>query len=192
MPAQARLCEACQQVKPAKMFLPSSLSPTGFLTKCLDCIRRTAEQHRIERARIAEAAERRSRQNLVPAAQPIDLTNMRPVGQRLPPELVEAAKRFVIDFRDGHTEQIAGEMEPDLYALLEWLAQQSMLEAEKRRKPEEVGREILGYRDTNTSSGVAYGALWATLVRAAAVYSRVDSKTIQPTKLTPSRRRHRA
>ena len=174
------------------MFLPSSLSPTGFLTKCLDCIRRTAEQHRIERARIAVAAERRSQQDLVPATQPIDLTNMRPVGQRLPPELVEAAKRFVIDFRDVHTEQIAGEMEPDLYALLEWLAQQSMLEAEKRRKPEEVGREILGYRDTNTSRGVAYGALWATLVRAAAVYSRADSKTIQPTKLTPSRRRRRA
>jgi hypothetical protein len=179
MPAQARLCEACQQVKPAKMFLPSSLSPTGFLTKCLDCIRRTAEQHRIERARIAEAAERRSQQNLVPA-QPIDLTNMRPVGQRLPPELVEAAKRFVIDFRDGHTEQIAGEMEPDLYALLEWLAQQSMLEVEKRRKPEEVGREILGYRDANTSRGVAYGALWAALVRAEAVYSRADRKTINP------------
>jgi hypothetical protein len=179
MPAQARPCEACQQVKPAKMFLPSSLSPTGFLTKCLDCIRRTAEQHRIERARIAEAAERRSQQNLVPA-QPIDLTNMRPVGQRLPPELVEAAKRFVIDFRDGHTEQIAGEMEPDLYALLEWLAQQSMLEVEKRRKPEEVGREILGYRDANTSRGVAYGALWAALVRAEAVYSRADRKTINP------------
>jgi hypothetical protein len=83
-------------------------------------------------------------------------------------------------------------MEPDLYALLEWLAQQSMLEAEKRRKPEEVGREILGYRDTNTSRGVAYGALWATLVRAAAVYSRANSKTTQPTKLALSRRRRRA
>jgi hypothetical protein len=100
-------------------------------------------------------------------------------NSRLPSELVEAAKRFVIDFRDGHTEQIAGEMEPDLYALLEWLAQQSMLETEKRRKPEEVGREILGYRDVNTSRGVAYGALWAALVRAAAVYHRADSKTIQ-------------
>jgi hypothetical protein len=86
-------------------------------------------------------------------------------------------------------------MEPDLYALLEWLAQQSMLEADKRRKPEEVGREILGYRDTNTSRGVAYGALWATLVRAAAVYSRADSKTIsleQLTKPTPSKQRRRA
>jgi hypothetical protein len=192
MPAQARLCEACQQVKPAKMFLPASLSPTGFLTKCLDCIRRTAEQHRIERAWVAQAAEQRSQQDLVPAAQSIDLANMRPVGQRLPSELVEAAKRFVIDFRDGHTDQIAGEMEPDLYSLLEWLAQQSMLEAEKRRKPEEVGREILGYRDVNTSRGVAYGALWAALVRAAAVYSRADSKTIQPTKLAPSTQRRRA
>jgi hypothetical protein len=61
---------------------------------------------------------------------------------------------------------------------------------EQRRKPEEVGREILGYRDANTSRGVAYGALWASLVRAAAFYSRADSKTIsldQPTKLSPSR-----
>jgi hypothetical protein len=87
------------------------------------------------------------------------------------------------------------EMEPELYALLEWLAEQSMLEAQKRRKPEEVGREILGYRDANTSRGVAYGALWAALVRAAAVYSRADSKTIsleQPTKPAPSRQRRRA
>jgi hypothetical protein len=132
------------------MFLPSSLSSTGFLTKCLDCIRRTAEQHRIERARIAEAAERRGQQDLVPALQATDLATMRPVG-RLPPELFAAAKQFVFDFRDGQTQHIAGEMEPELYALLQWLAEQSMLEAEKRRRPEEVGREILGYRDANTS-----------------------------------------
>jgi hypothetical protein len=59
MPAQERLCDACQQVKPASKFLPSSLSPTGYLTNCMDCIRKTAEEHRIERARIAETAERK-------------------------------------------------------------------------------------------------------------------------------------
>jgi hypothetical protein len=95
----------------------------------------------------------------------------------LSPELYAAAKRFVFDFRDGHTEHIGGEMEPELYALLKWLAEQSMLEAEKRRKPEDVGREILGYRDANTSRGVAYGALWAALVRAAACYCRADRAT---------------
>jgi hypothetical protein len=203
MLAQSRLCETCRQVQPANKFLPSSLSPTGFLTKCLDCIRRTAEQHRIERARISQAAERRNQQDLLPAAQPIDLANMRPVGPklterakaalvsdgpvRLPPALFEAAKRFVFEFRDGHTEHIGGEMEPELYALLEWLAEQSMLEADKRRKPEEVGREILGYRDANTSRGVAYGALWAALVRAAAVYRRANSKMIDVTQADPSR-----
>lgn len=186
MPVHARLCESCQQVQPANKFLPSSLSPTGYLTKCLDCIRKTSEEHRVERARISEAAELRKRgQELVPAAKAIDLTNVRPVGQRLSPELFEAAKRFVFDFRDGHTEHIADEMEPELYALLEWLAEQSMQEAEKRRKPEEVGREILGYRDANTSRGVAYGALWASLVRATAVYSRADSKTFDGTQMDP-------
>jgi hypothetical protein len=188
MPGQARLCDACQQAKPAKMFLPSSLSPTGFLTKCLDCIRKTAEQHRLERARIAEVAERRSQQNVVPVAQPVDLASMRPVGDRLPPELFAAAKRFVFDFRDGHTQQIAGLMEPELYALLKWLAEQSMLEAERRRRPEEVGRDLLGYRDANTSRGVAYGALWAALVRAAAVYRRAEESTIEA---MPAGRRQR-
>jgi hypothetical protein len=148
------------------------------------------------RSRPAERRQAKSAEglDLVPAARPIDLASIRPVGQRLPPELFEAAKRFVFDFRDGHTEHIAGEIEPELYALLEWLAQQSMLEVEQRRKPEEVGREILGYRDTNTSRGVAYGALWASLVRAAAFYGRADSKTIsldQPTNPVPSRQRRR-
>jgi hypothetical protein len=101
---------------------------------------------------------------------------LRPVGQRLSPELFEAAKRFVFEFLDGRTDAIAGEMEPELYGLLEWLAQQSILEADKHRAPEEVGRGILGYRDGNTSRGVAYGALWAALVRAEAVYSRADRK----------------
>jgi hypothetical protein len=181
MPALARLCESCQQVQPANKFLPSSLSPTGYLTKCLDCIRKTSEEHRIERMRIAEAAEQRKRTDLgalVPTSQPIDLANVRPVGRRLPPELFEAARRFVFDFRDGHTDAIANEIEPELYGLLEWLAQQSILTAENRRPPEEIGRGILGYRDNNTSRGVAYGALWAALVRAAAVYSRDEGRMI--------------
>jgi hypothetical protein len=86
---------------------------------------------------------------------------MRPVGQRVPPGLFVAAKRFVFDFRDGHTEDFAGEIEPELYALLEWLAEQSMLEAENRRKPEEVGREILGYQDTNTWTPIGGSTLRA-------------------------------
>jgi hypothetical protein len=76
------------------------------------------------------------------------------------------------------TEAIAREIEPELYGMLEWLAQQSILTAENRRPPEEIGRGILGYRDSNTSRGVAYGALWAALVRAAAVYESADGKTI--------------
>ena len=105
MPAQERLCDACQQAKPASKFLPSSLSPTGYLTKCLDCIRKTAEEHRIERARIAETAERKEHlevggRALVPASA-IDLAAVR-LGQRLSPELYAVAKRFVFDFRDGN------------------------------------------------------------------------------------------
>jgi hypothetical protein len=98
----------------------------------------------------------------------------------------------VFDFRDGHIEHIAGEMEPELYALLEWLAQQSMLEVEQRRKPEEVGREILGYRDANASRGVAYGALWAALVTAAAFYSRAEGQIIDgAARALPAGRRRR-
>jgi hypothetical protein len=39
---------------------------------------------------------------------------------------------------------MAREIEPALYALLEWLARQSIVDADKRRAPEEVGRAILG------------------------------------------------
>jgi hypothetical protein len=198
MPAKARTCESCQQVQPANKFLPSSLSPTGYLTKCLDCIRKTSEEHRAERARIAEAADLRKQTDLgslVPTSRPIDLANLRPVGQRLSPELFAAAKRFVFEFLDGRTDAIADEMEPELYGLLEWLAQQSILEADKRCAPEDVGRGTLGYRDGNTSRGVAYGALWAALVRAEAAYSRADRKTIsmgQPAEPVLSRQKRRA
>lgn len=202
MPAQARICDACQQVQPASKFLPSSLSPTGYLTKCLDCIRKTAEEHRIERARIAEAADRSEQPEaggraLVPASKSIDLASVRPVSERLSPELFAAAKRFVFDFRDGHTKPIAREMEPELYGLLEWLGEQSVQASEKMRTPEEIGRQILGYRDSNTSRGVAYGALWAALVRVATVYSRADGKTVDagsglPTKAISSRKRRTA
>jgi hypothetical protein len=137
----------------------------------------------MERARVAKAVEQTRRTDvraLVPASKPIDLANVRPVGHRLPPELFAAAKRFVFEFRDGLTEAAAGEMEPELYALLEWLAKQSILDADNRRAPEDVGRAILGYRDNSTSRGVAYGALWAALVRLAAVYGIGESKTIDP------------
>jgi hypothetical protein len=69
-----------------------------------------------------------------------NLANVRPVGQRLPPELFAAAKRFVFEFRDGHTDAIAREIEPELFAVLEWLARQSILDADKRRPPKEIGR----------------------------------------------------
>jgi hypothetical protein len=59
-----------------------------------------------------------------------------------------------------------------------WLAQQSMVQAEKCRAPEKVGRAILGYRDSSTSRGVAHGALWTALVRAQTAYAVVDGKTI--------------
>ena len=202
MPPKPRTCESCQLAKPASKFLPSSLSPTGYLTKCLDCIRKTSEEHRIERARIAEAAALRDVSGIrvpsvVPASTAIDLASVRPVSERLSPELYEAAKRFVFDFRDGHTKPIAGEMEPELYGILEWLGEQSVRASENSRTPEEIGRQILGYRDSNTSRGVAYGALWAALVRVAAVYDRTDSQTIDAaldlpsSKVMPSRSRRR-
>ena len=162
----------------------------------------TAEEHRIERARLAECAGLREQPAkggvaIIPASKPIDLTSVRPVSERLSPELYAAAKRFVFDFRDGLTKPVAGEMEPELYGLLEWLGEQSVQASEKMRSPEEIGRQILGYRDSNTSRGVAYGALWAALVRVATVYSRADSKTIDaasdlPTKAISSRRRRSA
>ena len=79
--------------------------------------------------------------------------------------LYAATKRFVFDFRVGHTKPIAGEM--------------------------------VCYRDSNTSRGVAYGALWAALVRVATVYSRTDGKTIDagsglPTKAISLRKRRTA
>jgi hypothetical protein len=198
MRAQARLCESCQQVRPANKFLPASLSPTGYLTKCLDCIRRTAEEHRIQRARLAEATSPKAgAQALVPSSKSIDLANVRPMSERLSPELYAAAKRFVFDFRAGQSMPLANEMEPELHRILEWLAEQSVRAAEKSQTPEEIGREILGYRDSNTSRGVAYGALWAALVRASAVYNRAGDKTIDvasghQVKALPSRRRRKA
>src|SRR6476661_8875934 len=131
MPPQTRHCECCRQQRPAGKFLPSSLSPTGYLTKCLDCIRKTAEEHRQERARVAATSDERDRRQAALTAKPVDLAKMRPV--RLPPALYAAAERFVFDFRDGRAKQIQGEMEPELYALLEWLAEQAMAEAEGRR-----------------------------------------------------------
>jgi hypothetical protein len=77
--------------------LRAALYPYGVLTGCL-----------AQRA----PAEGRQQKTLVPS---IDLTSVRPVSQRLSRELYEAAKRFVLDFRDGHTKSIQGEMEPELY-----------------------------------------------------------------------------
>jgi hypothetical protein len=72
--------------------------------------------------------------------------------QRLSPELFEAAKRFVFDFRDGHTKPISAELEPELYGLLEWLGEQSLRAAEKSRMPEEIGRLMHSHLRSGTFS----------------------------------------
>jgi hypothetical protein len=50
-------------------------------------------------------------------------------------------------------------------------ARQSIVDADNRRAPEEVGRAIMGYPDNNTSCGVA---LWCALGRAGEVSSRLQ------------------
>jgi len=49
-------------------------------------------------------------------------------------------------------------------------------EAATPRTPEEIGREILGYREDRVARGIAFGALWASLVRLAAVYAEQDAQ----------------
>jgi hypothetical protein len=46
----------------------------------LDCIRKTAEEHSLERARITKAANAHQQKTLVPATQSIDLASVRPVS----------------------------------------------------------------------------------------------------------------
>jgi hypothetical protein len=62
--ASTRFCVACKQQKPAKQFLPSPLNPSGHVDKCLDCIRRAADNFRVEREQRACAAEARDAERI--------------------------------------------------------------------------------------------------------------------------------
>jgi hypothetical protein len=159
-PAKTRRCEGCNELKPAKQFLPSSLSPTGYVTKCMDCIKRAAAECRKSQI-----------ETKLPAVIP---TAVRPLQTRLAPHLVRAATRFVAEYQPGIERPIDAEMEPELRDLLVWLRELSLKEAITPQTPEEIGREILNYKDNRTARGVTYGALWAALVRAAAIYSAQD------------------
>jgi hypothetical protein len=61
-------------------------------------------------------------------------------------------------------------MEPELRNLLLWVRYLSLKEAIAPMTPEEIGREILDYGDARIARGVTFEALWAALVRAAAIY----------------------
>jgi hypothetical protein len=159
--AQTRRCENCNKLKPAKQYLPSSLSPTGYLTKCMDCIKLAAA-----RSRHAQADA------MLPAVIP---TAVRPLQARLAPHLVQAAARFVAEHQPGVERPIDAELEPELRDLLLWLRDLSLKEAIAPQTPEKIGREILNYKDASLARGITYGALWAALVRAAAIYDHQDA-----------------
>jgi hypothetical protein len=160
-PAKSRRCESCNELKPAKQFLPSSLSPTGYVSKCLDCIKL--------------AAARCRRSQMEPKLPAVIPTAVRPLQTRLAPHLVQAAIRFVAEHQPGVERPIDAEMEPELHDLLLWLRELSLKEAIAPQTPEEIGREILNYKDERIARGVTFGALWAALVRAAAIYEAHDA-----------------
>jgi hypothetical protein len=162
-------CESCQQTKPADRFLPSSLSTTGYTTKCLDCIKLAAARHQ-------SATATPHQQNAVPTSR--ELVKVAPkeaptLGDRLPERLYDALKRYVLDYQAGREPQ---GIEPEFRAILEWVTWQAL--KNPTRSAEEIGRELFGYKDPSTSRGVAYGAAWGALVRAAAVYGKADTKVI--------------
>ena len=130
---------ACQQV-PAVLVEPDRLPDEVPRLHSQD---RRGASHRAGADR--GGCRERVKQDLVPAAQPIDLASMRPVGERcLPSSTLLPSGSCSISVMDTPSRS---EIEPELYALLEWLAEQSVQAAEKRRRPEEIGRQILGYRD---------------------------------------------
>ena len=186
--ANTRFCVACKQQKPAKQFLPSPLNPSGHVDKCLDCIRRAAENFRIEREQRASAAEACEAER-VEAARAIAQSRLaesraltigpavRPLKariERIEPHLIRAASRFIAERQTGQAAAIDEAIEPELHSLLVWLHEQTLKEAASPRTPEEIGREILGYRDDRICRGISYGALWAALVRCAAIYAKED------------------
>ena len=174
MRTNSRLCVACQKRKPAKEFLPSKLSPTGYVEKCTSCIRAAAQGARIDREqRTSSAAASASRAlTAIPA--------VRPLQARIEPRLVKAASRYIAERKSGQASAIDAQMEPELRALLVWLHDLALKEAKKPQTPEEIGRDILGYRDNRTSRGVTFGALWASLVRCAAIYAQEDAPQQKP------------
>src|SRR5262245_47532758 len=132
MPAKSRRCESCNQLKPAKQFLPSSLSPTGFLGKCMDCIK------------LAAARSRRSQaETQLPA---VISSTVRPLQTRMAPHLVRAAIRFVAEYQPGVERPIDTELEPELRDLLLWLRGLTLKEAVAPQSPEQIGQEILNYK----------------------------------------------
>ena len=186
MSGDSLLCMVCKVRKPTKQFLPSPRSPTGFLDKCTACIRAAAATSRIEREqRAAEASECRSL-TAIPA--------VRPLQARIEPRLVKAASRYIAERKSGQPSAIDAQMEPELRALLVWLHDLALKEAKKPQTPEEIGRDILGYRDNRTSRGVTFGALWASLVRCAAIYAQQDAPQQKPKLVVTktSRTRHEA
>jgi hypothetical protein len=93
----------------------------------------------------------------------------------LAPHLVQAAVRFVAEYQPGVERPIDTQMEPELRNLLLWVRYLSLKEAIAPLAPDEIDREILDYRDARMSRGATYGALWAALVRAAAIYAAHDT-----------------
>jgi hypothetical protein len=99
---------------------------------------------------------------------------------RIEPRLVKAASRYITERRSGQSSAIDTQIEPELRALLVWLHDLALKEAKKPQTPEEIGQDILGYRDNRTSRGVTFGALWASLVRCAAIYAQQDAPQQKP------------
>jgi hypothetical protein len=174
MRTPTRLCVACQKRKPEKEFLPSKLSPAGYVEKCTSCIRAAAQGARIDRVQRASSAAASASRALtaIPA--------VRPLQARIEPRLVKAASRYIAERRSGRPTVIDTQMEPELRALLVWLHDLALKETKKPQTPEEIGRDILGYRDNRTSRGVTFGALWASLVRCAAIYAQQDAPKQMP------------
>lgn len=143
-----------------------------------DCIKATAARHRA--AGEQKRVQKRSKSSgaLVPAPPPPPLA-VRPFSERITPHLFDAAKRFILDYRDGTSTAAADQVEPELRGLLEWLADQVLQEQKKAPTPAQVGRGIVEYKDPNICRGVAYGALWAALVRVEALYKREDDLIIE-------------
>ena len=154
-PGKLIRCENCNERKPAKDFPPSPMSPAGY----------APEVHGLRQAGRTSAAARKRRHSASPS----------PRRRPLPPHLVQAAVRFVAEYQPGVERPIDGEIEPEFRNLLLWVRYLSLKEAIAPMTPEEIGREILNCRDDRMARGVSFGALWAALVRAAAIYSAQDA-----------------